>query len=177
MKFGALQRRVKRCEQVVAVRMGETEDNWSQLGRVWKQGWSPMRIVVAGLAGGFVAGKLEMPRKVSGARWLQMIGSVSSLMASGQAAFASAMAAHAAQTADEAADTADAAVEQAPTAAASAAAAAAAGAAAATERAPSATAAAPARPEPTVRATPADPQRDPTQGPRPAEAATELSER
>ena len=173
MKFGALQRRVKRCEQVVAVRMGETEDNWSQLGRVWKQGWSPLRIVVAGLAGGFVAGKLEMPHKVSGARWLQMIGSVSSLMASGQAAFASAMAAHAAHTADDAADTADAAVEQAPVAAANAAAAAAAGAAAAVPRAPAPA----AHPEPAVSATPAQPQRDPTQGPRPAEAATELSER
>lgn len=51
MKFGALQRRVKRCEQVVTVRLGETQDHWSTLGQVWRQGWSPLRIVVVGLAG------------------------------------------------------------------------------------------------------------------------------
>ncbi|HBS55663.1 MAG TPA: protein sip-5, partial [Stenotrophomonas sp.] len=104
MKFGALQRRVKRCEQVMAVRMAETEDNWTVLSQVWRQGWSPLRIITVGLAGGFLAGKLEVPGKVNGARWLQMIGSVSNLFASGQAAFAAAMAAHAADTADEAAD-------------------------------------------------------------------------
>ena len=44
MKFGALQRRVKRCEQVVAVRMGETQDNWTVLSEVWRRGWSPLRL-------------------------------------------------------------------------------------------------------------------------------------
>jgi len=112
MKFGALQRRVKRCEQVMAVRMAETEDNWTVLSQVWRQGWSPLRIITVGLAGGFLAGKLELPGKVNGARWLQMIGSVSNLFASGQAALAAAMAAHAADTADEAADQADEAAEQ-----------------------------------------------------------------
>lgn len=112
MKFGALQRRVKRCEQVMAVRMAETEDSWTVLSQVWRQGWSPLRIITVGLAGGFLAGKLEVPGKVNGARWLQMIGSVSNLFASGQAAFAAAMAAHAADTADEAADQADEAAEQ-----------------------------------------------------------------
>ncbi|HIE5353486.1 TPA: protein sip-5 [Stenotrophomonas maltophilia] len=145
MKFGALQRRVKRCEQVVAVRMGETQDNWTVLSEVWRRGWSPLRIVVVGLAGGFVAGKLEVPGKVNGARWLQMIGSVSSLVASGQAALAAAVAAYAADTADDAADTAEAAAD--PVAAA---------------------AAAPAS------ASPAEPE---AREPRPAEAATELSER
>ncbi len=145
MKFGALQRRVKRCEQVVAVRMGETQDNWTVLSEVWRRGWSPLRIVVVGLAGGFVAGKLEVPGKVNGARWLQMIGSVSSLVASGQTALAAAVAAYAADTADDAADTAEAAADPvAPAAAAPA------------------------------SAPPAEPE---AREPRPAEAATELSER
>jgi len=113
MKFGALQRRVKRCEQVVTVRLGETQDHWSTLSQVWRQGWSPLRIVVVGLAGGFIAGKLEVPGKVNGARWLQMVGSVSNLFASAQAAFATAMAAQAAATADDAAEEADEASEQA----------------------------------------------------------------
>ena len=151
MKFGALQRRVKRCEQVVTVRLGETQDHWSTLSDVWRKGWSPLRIVVVGLAGGFIAGKLEVPGKVNGARWLQMVGSVSNLFASAQAAFATAMAAQAAASADDAAEEADDASEQAQSAAA-----------ASTAR--SAAAPAPGT-EPELRE------------PRPAEAATELSER
>lgn len=120
MKFGALQRRVKRCEQVVTVRLGETQDHWSTLSDVWRKGWSPLRIVVVGLAGGFIAGKLEVPGKVNGARWLQMVGSVSNLFASAQAAFATAMAAQAAATADDAAEEADDASEQAQAAASAA---------------------------------------------------------
>ncbi len=153
MKFGALQRRVKRCEQVVTVRMGETQDHWGTLSQVWRQGWSPLRIIVVGLAGGFIAGKLEVPGKVNGARWLQMVGSVSNLFASAQAAFATAMAAQAAATADDAAEEADDASEHAQAAAS----------VAGTRPAP-----APqpqAAPEPELRE------------PRPAEAATELSER
>ncbi|EMR0464308.1 hypothetical protein [Stenotrophomonas maltophilia] len=146
MKFGALQRRVKRCEQVVTVRLGETQDHWSTLGQVWRQGWSPLRIVVVGLAGGFIAGKLEVPGKVNGARWLQMVGSVSNLFASAQAAFATAMAAQAAATADDA-----------------------------SEQAQAAASAAGARPAPAPRSVP-EPEPD-LRGPRPAEAATELSER
>ncbi len=157
MKFGALQRRVKRCEQVVAVRMAETQDNWGVLSQVWRRGWSPLRIVVVGLAGGFVAGKLELPGKVNGARWLQMIGSVSNLMASGQAAFAAAMAAHAADTADEAAETADAAADTAADTAAG-------------QAAPrSAPAAAPGPAAPRAA--------DELRVPQPAEAATDVSER
>ncbi|MGG6372895.1 protein sip-5 [Stenotrophomonas muris] len=153
MKFGALQRRVKRCEQVVTVRMGETQNHWGTLSQVWRQGWSPLRIIVVGLAGGFIAGKLEVPGKVNGARWLQMVGSVSNLFASAQAAFATAMAAQAAATADDAAEEADDASEHAQAAAS----------AAGTRPAP-----APqpqAAPEPELRE------------PRPAEAATALSER
>lgn len=145
MKFGALQRRVKRCEQVMAVRLGETQDHWNVLSQVWRKGWSPLRIVVVGLAGGFIAGKLEVPGKVNGARWLQMVGSVSSLFASAQAAFASVVAAQAAETADDAADQVDEAAGPPPASAARPA----------------------ARPvaEPELRE------------PRPAEAATEMSER
>lgn len=153
MKFGALQRRVKRCEQVVTVRMGETQDHWGTLSQVWRQGWSPLRIIVVGLAGGFIAGKLEVPGRVNGARWLQMVGSVSNLFASAQAAFATAMAAQAAATADDAAEEADDASEHAQAAASAA------GARPAPVPQPQ------AAPEPEVRE------------PRPAEAATELSER
>lgn len=150
MKFGALQRRVKRCEQVMAVRMAETQDNWSVLSQVWRQGWSPLRIITVGLAGGFIAGKLEVPGKVNGARWLQMIGSVSNLLASTQAAFASMQASEAADTAEQAADKVDDAVDGVP------------------RQPPAPRAAAAAAPR-----VDADDRRQP----QPAEAATDLSER
>jgi len=167
MRFSTLQRRVKRCEQVLAVRMADTQDNWGVLSQAWRSGWSPLRIVIAGLAGGFVVGKLEIPGKVNGVRWVQMIGSVSNLVASGQAAFASAMAAHAASTADDAATQADEAADKA-------------GAAAADGRptpaeARAAAAAAAARPATSPLSTRSG--NDDGNGPRPAEAATELSER
>lgn len=160
MKFSALRSRVKRCEQVVAVRLTDTQDNWGVLSQVWRSGWSPLRIVIAGVASGFVVGKLEIPGKVNGARWLQMIGSVSNLLASGQAAFASAMAAHAASTADDAANQADAAADKVDDAVNPV--------------------AAPAAPAPSPRPAGVDQQHAPrpaSSGPHPAEAATELSER
>lgn len=169
MKFSTLRSRVKRCEQVVAVRLVDTQDNWGVLSQVWRSSWSPLRIIVAGVASGFVAGKLEIPGKVSGARWLQMVGSVSNLVASGQAAFASAMAAHAAGTADDAAEQSDAAAEKVDDAVNPTATAAAAGAAAG--------AAAAARNAPRTGTTGVSQERDAGTGPRPAEAATELSER
>ncbi|MEN5426827.1 protein sip-5 [Stenotrophomonas pennii] len=175
MKFSVLRNRVKRCEQVVAVRLADTQDNWGVLSQVWRSGWSPLRIIIAGVASGFVVGKLEVPGKINGARWLQMAGSVSNLLASGQAAFASAMAAHAAGAADDAAEQADAAADKVgdavdPGAAAAAGAAAGAAAAASVQRTP-----AQAGAQPQGRPAPAGPEA--SIGPQPAEAATELSER
>ncbi|KRG75653.1 protein sip-5 [Stenotrophomonas chelatiphaga] len=173
MKFSVLRSRVKRCEQVVAVRLVDTQDHWGVLSQVWRSGWSPLRIIVAGVASGFVVGKLEIPGKVNGARWLQMVGSVSNLLASGQAAFASAMAAHAAGTADDAAEQADAAADKVDDAVNPGATAAAAGAAAGAAAA--AAAASPPRAPAQAGLGRQDP--DDSIGPRPAEAATELSER
>ncbi|KRG82399.1 hypothetical protein ABB34_13790 [Stenotrophomonas daejeonensis] len=85
MNFDALQRRVRRAEAVVQVRMDDTTGHWNTLDASWRRSWTPGRIVIAGLAGGFLAGKLEPGGAFSGARWLQMIGSVSGLVASAQA--------------------------------------------------------------------------------------------
>ena len=117
MKFDALQRRVRRAEAVVQVRSTETTTHWDSLNRVWRSAWTPGRIIVAGLAGGFLAGKLEPGGAFSGGRWLQMIGSVSGLVASTQASvasFAAAAAGMAAHQAAAAADDAEQAAEAAP---------------------------------------------------------------
>ncbi len=108
MNFEALQRRVRRTEAVVQVRMDETVQQWDMLQATWRRSWTPGRIVIAGLAGGFVAGKLEPGGAFSGARWLQMIGSVSGLVASAQASIATlqeaGLAAAATATAEAASD-------------------------------------------------------------------------
>lgn len=164
MRFSALQRRVVRCEQVLAVRMADTQDSWGLLSEVWRKGWSPLRILIAGVSSGFVVGKLEIPGKVDGVRWVQMIGSVSNLVATGQAAIASLIAAHAAGTADDAATQADRAADKAE--------------GAMPPQAPPRHAAPPppaSRPPP--HRSPAAVARADQEGPRPAEAATELSER
>ena len=144
----------------MAVRVEKTRTSWSTLSTVWRTGWTPLRIITVGLAGGFLAGKLEptgLGAKVQGARWLQMIGSVSNLVASTQAAFASMQASEAADTAEQAADKVDEATDEAPR-----------------QAAPAPRPAAPATPRlnPERRAEPASPHQ-----PQPAEAATDLSER
>ena len=156
MKFEALRHRVKRAEKVVSIRVDETQCSWFTLSQAWREGWTPLRIISVGLAGGFLAGKLEPGGgRFNGARWLQMIGSVSNLMASAQAAFASMQASEAADTAEQAADKVDEAVDPAPVA-------------------PPVRPAAPvasATPRARVTATQEAAQ------PQPAEAATDLSER
>lgn len=107
MNFDALQRRVRRAEAVVQVRSEETTRQWGALNSVWRSAWTPGRIVIAGLAGGFLAGKLEPGGAFSGARWLQMIGSVSGLVASAQASVASFAAAAAGMAAEAAGDAAE----------------------------------------------------------------------
>lgn len=155
MKFEALRHRVKRAEKVVSVRVDETQCSWFTLSHAWRGGWTPLRIISVGLAGGFLAGKLEPgATRFNGARWLQMIGSVSNLMASAQAAFASMQASEAADTAEQAADKVDEAVAPAP-------------AAPVRPAAP----VAPSTPRASVTATQEAAQ------PQPAEAATDLSER
>lgn len=106
MNFDTLQRRVRRAEAVVQVRSEETTQQWGALNSIWRSAWTPGRIVIAGLAGGFLAGKLEPGGAFSGARWLQMIGSVSGLVASAQASVASFAAAAAGMAAEAAVDAA-----------------------------------------------------------------------
>lgn len=157
MKFEALRHRVKRAEKVVSVRVDETQCSWFTLSQAWREGWTPLRIVSVGLVGGFIAGKLEPGKtRFHGARWLQMIGSVSNLMASAQAAFASMQASEAADTAEQAADKVEDAVDPTPVA-------------------PVRTAAPAARPLATPRASVTATQE--AAQPQPAEAATDLSER
>ncbi len=151
MKFEALKRRVAKREQVLEGRLSKTREHWQDFSTTWRESWTPLRIVVAGLIGGFVVGRSDPMRAMGklgafgggGAKVLQMVTALSGLFASVQASAAAGEAEHAADKAGEAADAA---------------------------QSPQATAAS------------AHPQempwpREPVVPPRPAEAATELSER
>jgi hypothetical protein len=144
MRFEQLKQRVTRREQLLEGRLQQTRDQWQTLTTTWRESWTPLRIVVAGLISGFVVGRSDPVQTLgklgalggSGTKILQLVATLSGLFASVQASSAADQAEHAADKADVAADAA----VQAPHIAA-------------------------APPEQVVVA------------PRPAEAATELSER
>src|SRR5690606_28358640 len=134
----------------------ETAADFRVFGRIWRDGWSPPRIIVAGLAGGFLAGWVRPGQAIAGAepaRWLQLFGSVAGLVGSVQAAFAAGEAKEAAEDAGVAARTTE---------------------GAAIGPAPAASAAAPVGRAAVDRGRRPDPAWDTP--PPPAEAATELSE-
>ena len=151
MGFDALLDKVKQAERTLENREREAVGRWQQLARSWRAAWTPGRIVVAGVWSGFLVGRAEPLSKGGGARWLQMLGTVSTMLASLRAAAAS----------EEAGEAADAAADVAAEAAVQ-------------TGAPGPVPAA-GTPPAATDAAPADGQR--VRAPSPAEAATEISER
>ena len=101
MNYEQLKRRVERAERLVEGRSLQTSEHWSALKVSWREGWTPVRIVAAGLVTGFVSGRAEPLRALTGARLLQMVTAVSGLFASAQAAFAADQAVQAAESAED----------------------------------------------------------------------------
>lgn len=165
MKFDAIRRRVERSEQLVEGRALQTGVRAHALKSTWRASWTPTRIILAGLAAGFLVGRADPTRALkqlgSGGRWIQLVGALSGLFASLQSSIAAAGADKAVDRAGEAADQAGDAAAAAQTAADEAA------------PAPPADEAAEARPRSDRR------RPDPTWNtpPAAAEAATEISER
>ncbi|WP_369977421.1 hypothetical protein [Xanthomonas bundabergensis] len=149
MKLDQLQHRIARAETVLEGRQQQMQTQWTTLQRVWREGWTPLRIVAVGLGAGFLAGRAEPAAaigKIGGARWLQMLSAVSSLLTATKVKEASDQAERAADTAQDAVDAAE--------------------------------TPAPADPGPRPHAPAAAPTGVPGQAPpHAAEAATELSER
>lgn len=99
--FEQLIAKVKRAEDLLEARERRTVVSYTRLKQVWREGWTPLRIVTAGLVSGFLVGRAEPLGAVGGARILQMVSAVSSLFASAQASVAAAQAEDAADTAEE----------------------------------------------------------------------------
>ncbi|WFC41470.1 hypothetical protein [Pseudoxanthomonas sp. SE1] len=106
MRFEKLLQHVQRAEHRVESRALRAESQWAALKQAWRDGWTPGRIVIAGVVSGFLVGRAEPLRTLTGARWMQMFTAVSSFLATAQAAAA-------ADTAEQAADTAQDAQQQA----------------------------------------------------------------
>ncbi|HST45503.1 MAG TPA: protein sip-5 [Luteimonas sp.] len=203
MNFEQLKRRVERAEYLMDERTRRTHAAWDTVRLEWRAAWTPGRIVGVGLVAGFIAGRsqpgpaVKRLRAAAGPQLLQWITTFSGLSASLQAAMAAMTAKGAARTADAAADTAEQAADTVEDAAVTATGAppsarrTAAPAAAATARVavappatPAATDPATPRPVPTVAAhdhpSPSERRYRPDPAyqtePRPAEAATDVSE-
>ena len=165
MRFERLRDEVARAERRVETRVLRAHVNWRVLGTAWRKAWTPGRLLVVGLAGGFLFARARPLGKIGGlptARLIQLASSlaglVASLRAQGAAETAQTAAADAETAAEETTETVDAATGAAP--------------------GPSPDAAPAAEPAP---ASVSDARRRPeapwTAEPRPAEAATEVSER
>jgi hypothetical protein len=173
VKFEAIRRRVERHEQLVEGRALQTGTRMSALKTTWRESWTPTRIVLAGLAAGFLVGRSDpsraLKRMAGGGRWLQLVGTLSGLFASLQSTVAAASADKAVDHADQAASQAGHAADEAGDAAVAA--------QAVAEATPAADADADVDAEPRPRADRRRPDPTWTTPPAPAEAATDVSER
>ena len=91
MKFAALQRRVQRREHLLEQRAQRVGERWSGLKTTWRDAWTPGRIIVAGLASGFLVGRAEPLRGLArSGQWMQLASTLGSLFAGGLADIAAA---------------------------------------------------------------------------------------
>lgn len=102
MSFDALLDKVKQAEAALEAQERQAAADWRQLKASWKSGWTPARIVIAGLVSGYVVGKVEpIRRAASGSGALQLVSALAGLFAGGSAQAAAGEAAHAADTAQQ----------------------------------------------------------------------------
>lgn len=101
VSFEHLVSKVARAEEVLEMREQRLVQRYRQLGQTWREGWTPIRIITVGLASGFLTGRAEPLRALTGARMLQMVSALSGLFASAQATFAAEQAEQAADTAED----------------------------------------------------------------------------
>jgi hypothetical protein len=85
MNFETLRHRVAQAEQTVVVRETRTRQQWTQLRTTWRTGWTPGRIVIAGLAAGFVVGRARPLRLAGSGGLLTLLRALAPLLAGVQA--------------------------------------------------------------------------------------------
>jgi hypothetical protein len=104
MSFHALIAKVEQAEQALEDRERRASAQWQQVKATWRQSWTPGRIVIAGLASGFLVGRTQ-PLKLAGSGGLlNLVTALSGMLASGSAQAAAEDAEQAAGAAGNAAD-------------------------------------------------------------------------
>lgn len=103
MSFDALIQKVKQAEVALETSERRTAARWKELKIVWTEGWTPARIVIAGVASGFLVGRAK-PLKLAGSGGvLNLVTALSGLLASSSAHTAADQAGQAADAAGSAA--------------------------------------------------------------------------
>ncbi|QDA57134.1 hypothetical protein [Thermomonas aquatica] len=101
MGFDALITKVQQAEAALESRERRTSEQWTRLKSSWRAAWTPGRIVVAGLAAGFLVGRARPLRAAGGGGVLQLLTALSGLLASGSAQAAAEQAGDAADAAQQ----------------------------------------------------------------------------
>lgn len=112
MGFDALIAKVQQAEAALESRERRTGEQWARLKTSWREAWTPGRIVIAGLAAGFLVGRARPLRAASGNGVLQLLTTLSGLIASGSAQAAAEQAGDAADAAETATATQDTAIRR-----------------------------------------------------------------
>lgn len=116
MSFDESIQRVKRAELALDASTRKVMDHWQQLRQTWREAWTPGRILIAGIASGFVVGRGELPT-ATGSGFINLVSAVSALFAVDQVGAAEEVAEDAVdqlqQGVDVVADAVDAGVETA----------------------------------------------------------------
>ncbi len=112
MSFDALIQKVRQAEAALEAQERRAGADWRQLRASWRSLWTPGRIVLAGLAAGFIVGRAEPFKRAAGGGVLQLVTALSGLFAGGSAQAAAGEAGEAAEAAQAAqAETQDMAAE------------------------------------------------------------------
>jgi hypothetical protein len=102
MGFDALIEKVRQAETALEAQERRVGADWRQLRGSWRALWTPGRIVLAGLATGFMVGRAEPFKRAAGGGVLQLLTALSGMFASGSAQAAASEAGEAADAAQDA---------------------------------------------------------------------------
>ena len=105
MGFKQLLTKVEQAEAALEAKERHVAAGWGQLKVLWKETWTPGRIVIAGLVSGFLIGRTQpLQAAARSGQFMQLATMLSGLFAGGSAKVAADEAEVAATTAAEVAD-------------------------------------------------------------------------
>lgn len=85
MGFSHLKQKVDQAEKALEANERVVASDWRVFKQSWRDAWTPGRIIVAGLASGYVFGRIEPVSKSKASSILNMLTAVGGLFASGTA--------------------------------------------------------------------------------------------